>query len=76
MSYVSYSKGSNNIKINIYGYKIKDNKKDKLVTFYFGKSGNKIKFYHADSKGKKSKLDYFTHIPEVLNNIIILLLKK
>jgi len=60
-SYIAYNKGSNDIKADFYGYRTSNNKKDKLVTFYFNKSGNKLKFYYTDSKGKKSKQEYYTY---------------
>lgn len=60
-SFVSYSKGSKDLKMNIYWYKTKNNKKEYQGTAYFSKSGNKIKMYSVDKKGKKSKPEYGTY---------------
>ena len=58
MSYVTYIKGSKDMKMKMYGYKIKNNKKTYLATVYINKIGNKIKTYSTDEKGKKSKPEY------------------
>jgi len=55
MQYISYKKGSNNIKMELYGYKTKKNKKELVQTLYYTKSGDKIKYYSVNKKGKKSK---------------------
>ena len=58
-TYTSYIKDSKNIKMNIYTYQSKDNKKIYSGTLYISKTGNKIKTYTADAKGKKEKPDYY-----------------
>ena len=60
MSYISYIKGSNDIKINFYGYKIKNNKKILITTGYLSKTWNKIKIYNVFPNGKISKPEYLT----------------
>jgi len=55
ISYTSYTKGSKNIKMDLYGYKKKNNKKELLQTIYYTKTGDKIKYYNVNKKGKKSK---------------------
>ena len=51
----AYIKGSKDIKVNFYGYKIKNNKKTYYGTLYASKTGNTLKLYSIDKKGKKSK---------------------
>ena len=55
MSFVSYKKDSKNLKTNIYGYKLKNNKKTLLVTVYMIKTGKNVKTYGIVN-GKKSKV--------------------
>ena len=57
MSYISYTQGSNKIKMEMYGYKTKKNKKVLLETIYYTKSGNNVKYYRTDKNGKKSKTE-------------------
>ena len=59
-SYITYTKGSNEIKMDCYVYKTKDNKKILDGTLYFTKVGKKIKFYTVQ-KGKKSKTETGTY---------------
>ena len=59
VSYVSYIKGTKDIKMNIYAYKSKNNKKVLFGTLYLSKKGNKIQTYVVE-KGKKSKPTYDT----------------
>lgn len=54
VSFVSYSKGSNQIKMNFYAYKKKNNKKAYESTTYYTKSGKEIKSNIVDYKGQKS----------------------
>jgi hypothetical protein len=61
MSYISYNKGSNNIKINFYGHKIKNNNKKHMSTAYGIKTGTKIKMYVAYTNGEKTKPVYDTY---------------
>lgn len=58
-TYISYIKGSNNIKTNIYIYKAKTDDKIYSGTLYISKTGNKIKTYAIEGKGKKGKPDYY-----------------
>jgi len=60
ISYTSYTKGANNIKMDLFGYKKKNNKKIKLQTIFYTKSGDKVKYYNVNSKGKKSKVQSAT----------------
>ena len=55
MSYISHKKDSNNIKITLYGYKKKKNKKVLVQTIHFTKTGDVVKIYSTYKKGKKSK---------------------
>ena len=62
VSYVTYIKGSKEIKMNYYWYTAKENKKIHAGTFYFTQVGkNRIKSVIADGKGKKSKVDYIAY---------------
>ena len=61
LTYVSYIKGSKDIKMNFYGYKTKNNKKVLGGIIYFSKVGNKIKITEIDSKGEKSKPEYISY---------------
>jgi len=61
ISYISYNKGSNDVKVDFYLYKTKNNKKEKATTTYFSKSGNKIKFYQVGPNGEKSKAQYYAY---------------
>lgn len=54
MSYVSDNKGSH-IRMKLYQYKSKNNKKVYAGTIYLSKIGTKIRTYTVDPKGKKSK---------------------
>lgn len=60
VSYISYNKGSKDIKMNLYMYRTKNNKKELQGIVYFSKSGNKIKMTAVDKKGKKDKPEYVT----------------
>ena len=60
ISYVSYQKGNNNIKMELYGYKKKNNKKELLQTVYYDKIGEKVKCYSANKKGKKTSPQFDT----------------
>jgi len=53
VSFVSYSKGSNQIKIKYYAVKKKNNKKAYESTTTLTKSGKKFKMTVVDYKGKK-----------------------
>ncbi|MCL2157615.1 MAG: hypothetical protein FWH54_06300 [Methanobrevibacter sp.] len=58
VSIVTYIKGTKDIKMNVYGYKTKNNKKMFIGNMYLSKTGDKLKFQVVDSKGKKSKPEY------------------
>ena len=58
VTFVSYIKGSKDIKIVLYGTKSKNNKKVFGAYGYLSKTAGKMKFYIVDSKGKKSKPSY------------------
>ncbi|MDR2967416.1 MAG: hypothetical protein LBU74_05670 [Methanobacteriaceae archaeon] len=60
VSFTTYIKGSKDIKMNIYGYKTKNNKKTLLMTFYMSKTGNKVKLY-SNILGSKTKPTYSTY---------------
>jgi len=57
-SYTTYIKGSKDIKMNIYSIKKVNNKKVYQGALYLSKTGNKIKSYAIDKKGKKTKPSY------------------
>ena len=59
VTFVSYIKGSNDIKMVLYDYKSKNNKKIYSGYAYFNKAGKKFKSYIVDKKGKKTKLTNF-----------------
>lgn len=61
ISYVTYIKGSKDIKMNAYYHKSNNNKKVFFSTQYISKTGNNIKTYHVNLKGKKSKPEYITY---------------
>lgn len=61
ISYVSYNKSSKDIRVDFYGYKTKNNKKEFQGNAYLSKSGNKIKWYLVDKKNKKSKTQQETY---------------
>ena len=61
ISYITYIKGSKDIKTNVYGYKTKNNKKTFFGSMYISKTGNKIKMYGTNSKGKKEKPTYLSY---------------
>lgn len=61
-SYVTYIKGSKNIKMNMYMYFTKNNKKIYAATFYMSKTtGKTLKLYSVDLTGKKSKVEYYSY---------------
>ena len=59
-SYVAYSKGSKDIRVNFYGYKIKNNKKTYVGALFLSKTGNKLTYYAIYSTGKKEQPSYST----------------
>ena len=59
-SFISYSKGSKDIKMDFYIHPKKD-KKAKSGTLFISKTGNKIKTYTVNFKGKKSKESTITY---------------
>jgi hypothetical protein len=60
LSYITYIKGSKDIKMKIYGYKTKNNEKVLIVTGYFSKTGNNIKCYSIFPNGKTANPEYVT----------------
>jgi AAA+ ATPase superfamily predicted ATPase len=62
LTYVTYVKGSNDIKIDMYKYKIKNNKKVFDGTLYISKIGNTMKVQSVSPTGKKlASPDYYTY---------------
>ena len=77
MSYVSYSKGTKEIKMDTY-VKLKG-KKTKVASLFFTKTGSNIKSYSVDYKGKKSKVTttaYKGNAKQYYNNYISFLKKQ
>ena len=77
-SYISYKKGTKDIKVELY-IQSKKNKKSKFSTVFISKTGNKITASTTDFEGKKSKqssIQFKGNVKEFYNYVYIFNLKK